>query len=67
MDKGLGGPLGVINEPALLPWGPESEVEGEGVLRGPQGLACAGYGSCVTVTAAMGLAAVNQVLRYFYR
>lgn len=63
----MGVPCVWINEPALLPWGPESEVEGEGVLRGPQGLACAGYGSCVTVTAAMGLAAVNQVLRYFYR
>lgn len=53
-----------IDEPALLPW--STEVQGEGALRGPQGLACAGYGSCVTVTAAMGLAAVNQILRYFY-
>lgn len=28
----------------------------------PQGLSCAGYGSVVTVTAAMGLAAANEVL-----
>lgn len=53
-----------IDEIALLPWS-EEELAGEG-LQGPQGLACAGYGSCVTVTAAMGLAAVNQILRYFY-
>lgn len=54
-----------IDEPALLPWSAESLTD-EAKLRGPQGLACAGYGSCVTVTAAMGLAAVNQVLKYFY-
>lgn len=30
----------------------------------PQGLSCAGYGSVVTVTAAMGLAAANEVLRW---
>lgn len=29
----------------------------------PQGLSCAGYGSVVTVTAAMGLAAANEALR----
>jgi len=29
----------------------------------PQGLSCAGYGSVVTVTAAMGLAAGNEALR----
>ena len=29
----------------------------------PQGLSCAGYGSVVTVTAAMGMAAANEALR----
>ena len=53
-----------IDEPAVLPW-TEAEQDATG-LRAPQGLACAGYGSCVTVTAAMGLAAVNQVLKLFY-
>lgn len=55
-----------IDEPALLPWREDDGASDEGLLRGPQGLACAGYGSCVTVTAAMGLAAVNQILRHFY-
>ena len=62
----MGVPCLWIDEPALLPWSEEVQADGEGALRGPQGLACAGYGSCVTVTAAMGLAAVNQVLRHFY-
>lgn len=53
-----------IDEPALMPWTePPAEAQGQ---QGPQGLACAGYGSCVTVTATMGLAAANQVLKYFY-
>lgn len=60
----MGVPCLWIDEPALLPGNQEEPTEG--VLRGPQGLACAGYGSCVTVTAAMGLAAVNQILKYFY-
>ena len=51
-----------IDEP-LMPWTePPAEAQGQ---QGPQGLACAGYGSCVTVTATMGLAAANQVLKYF--
>ncbi len=32
----------------------------------PQGLSCAGYGSIVTVTAAMGLAAANEVLTLLF-
>ncbi|MDO5667503.1 MAG: tRNA threonylcarbamoyladenosine dehydratase [Alcaligenaceae bacterium] len=60
----MGVPCLWIDEPALMPW---SEPADDGATqRGPQGLACAGYGSCVTVTAAMGLAAVNQVLKHFY-
>ncbi|OWT62130.1 tRNA threonylcarbamoyladenosine dehydratase [Candidimonas nitroreducens] len=31
---------------------------------GPQGLSCAGYGSLVTVTAAMGMAAAGQVIHH---
>lgn len=58
-----------FDQPAILPdaWmtadetaddlGPEARVVG------PQGLSCAGYGSVVTVTAAMGLAAANEALR----
>lgn len=53
-----------IDEPALMPW--SDEISDATSSHGPQGLACAGYGSCVTVTAAMGLAAANQVLKYFY-
>lgn len=64
-------PMGVnclwIDEPAILPWGQEEESSSSvSTAQGPQGLSCAGYGSCVTVTAAMGLAAVNQVLAHFY-
>lgn len=54
-----------IDEPALMPWFEKGDIDGA-MLRGPQGLACAGYGSCVTVTATMGLVAVNQVLKHFY-
>lgn len=32
----------------------------------PQGLSCAGYGSIVTVTAAMGLAAAHEALRHVF-
>jgi tRNA A37 threonylcarbamoyladenosine dehydratase len=34
----------------------------DAVATAPQGLSCAGYGSIVTITAAMGLAAANEVL-----
>ena len=37
-----------------------SDVSGQG----PQGLSCAGYGSLVTVTAAMGLAAASEAMQY---
>ena len=32
----------------------------------PQGLSCAGYGSIVTITAAMGLVAANEVLQVLF-
>lgn len=46
-----------FDQPAILP---EAWARGAGA---PQGLSCAGYGSVVTVTAAMGMAAANEALR----
>ena len=48
-----------FDQPAILPeaW----RVPREGA--GPQGLSCAGYGSAVTVTATMGMAAADRALR----
>lgn len=64
----MGVPCLWIDEPALMPWSTAAATEGANIsaVNAPQGLACAGYGSCVTVTAAMGLAAVNQLLKHFY-
>jgi len=59
-----------FDQPAILPqaWARAAEVEDDMGVQGvpaaaPQGLSCAGYGSVVTVTAAMGLAAGNEALR----
>lgn len=50
-----------VDQPARLP---EAWMhDGEPPAGAPQGLSCAGYGSAVTVTAAMGLAAAHEVLR----
>lgn len=48
-----------FDQPAILPqaW---TEQEEAGAL---QGLSCAGYGSAVTVTAAMGMAAAGEAIR----
>ncbi|MGH8842311.1 MAG: tRNA threonylcarbamoyladenosine dehydratase, partial [Advenella sp.] len=48
-----------FDQPAILPqaWGVPEESGG------PQGLSCAGYGSAVTVTAAMGMAAAGEAIR----
>ncbi|MGO3124806.1 MAG: tRNA threonylcarbamoyladenosine dehydratase [Advenella sp.] len=48
-----------FDQPAILPqaWGAPAESGG------PQGLSCAGYGSAVTVTAAMGMAAAGEAIR----
>ncbi len=48
-----------FDQPAILPdaWGKTEEA---GTL---QGLSCAGYGSAVTVTAAMGMAAAGEAVR----
>lgn len=58
-----------FDQPTILPdaWTRAAEAE-DGVDRtargrGPQGLSCAGYGSVVTVTAVMGMAAANEALR----
>src|SRR5690606_38229579 len=50
-----------VEQPVRLP----AEPEACGVTPGnaPQGLSCAGYGSIVTVTAAMGLAAAHEALQ----
>lgn len=58
-----------FDQPAILPdaWTQAGEAEDEvGAMlppRSPQGLSCAGYGSVVTITAAMGLAAADRALR----
>ncbi len=48
-----------FDQPVVLPEAWQAPREGAG----PQGLSCAGYGSIVTVTAAMGLAAADRALR----
>lgn len=58
-----------FDQPAILPdaWTKPREGEDDmgasGMNVAPQGLSCAGYGSVVTVTAAMGMAAANEALR----
>lgn len=58
-----------FDQPAILPdaWMRADETADdmgpEARAAAPQGLSCAGYGSVVTVTAAMGLAAANEALR----
>ena len=55
-----------FDQPAILPDAWTRPTEGEdavgsaGQAIAPQGLSCAGYGSVVTVTAAMGMAAAND-------
>ncbi|MBV6304765.1 tRNA threonylcarbamoyladenosine dehydratase [Candidimonas humi] len=60
-----------FDQPALLPaaWTADAAIEAAadgdaalGATAGPQGLSCAGYGSLVTVTAAMGMAAAGQAI-----
>ncbi|WP_459617136.1 tRNA threonylcarbamoyladenosine dehydratase [Bordetella sp. 2513F-2] len=58
-----------FDQPAILPraWTQSAEADDDvgaaAAAPAPQGLSCAGYGSVVTVTAAMGLAAANEALR----
>ncbi|WP_420884869.1 tRNA threonylcarbamoyladenosine dehydratase [Achromobacter mucicolens] len=58
-----------FDQPAIFPdaWTRPREGEDDmgasGLNLAPQGLSCAGYGSVVTVTAAMGMAAANEALR----
>jgi tRNA A37 threonylcarbamoyladenosine dehydratase len=56
-----------FNQPALLPlaWMPDLEenTATNTAPIPPRGLSCAGYGSVVTVTAAMGLAAANEAIK----
>src|SRR5690606_11922839 len=51
-----------FDQPAILPaaWAGTADEE-TGV---PQGLSCAGYGSVVMVTAAMGLAAADEAVQW---
>jgi tRNA A37 threonylcarbamoyladenosine dehydratase len=59
-----------FDQPAILPdaWLQAQEAEDDvGAMpgpRAPQGLSCAGYGSSVTITATMGLAAADRALRW---
>ncbi|CAM3917281.1 ThiF family adenylyltransferase [Bordetella tumulicola] len=58
-----------FDQPAIMPaaWASRAEMDDDmgaaGQAVAPQGLSCAGYGSVVTVTAAMGLAVANEALR----
>ncbi|MVW70085.1 ThiF family adenylyltransferase [Bordetella sp. 15P40C-2] len=58
-----------FDQPAILPaaWTRAAEIADDlgaaGQTPAPQGLSCAGYGSVVTVTAVMGMAVANEVLR----
>jgi tRNA A37 threonylcarbamoyladenosine dehydratase len=60
-----------FDQPVLLPaqWRqtdtlPQNSDHLVGKLDAPQGLSCAGYGSVVTVTAAMGMAAANEAVQW---
>jgi tRNA A37 threonylcarbamoyladenosine dehydratase len=59
-----------FDQPAILPqaWTAASEAEDDvGAMAeplAPQGLSCAGYGSSVTITATMGMAAADLALRW---
>ncbi len=48
-----------FDQPAILPQAWVDQAEGNAL----QGLSCAGYGSAVTVTAAMGMAAAGEAIR----
>lgn len=50
-----------FDQSTILPeqWGLDQDADSSGTL---QGLSCAGYGSVVTVTATMGMAAANRAL-----
>nr|WP_235610749.1 tRNA threonylcarbamoyladenosine dehydratase [Bordetella sp. H567] len=58
-----------FDQPAILPaaWTAGAEAEDDlGAMvqpLAPQGLSCAGYGSAVTITATMGMAAADRALR----
>ncbi|WP_028357032.1 tRNA threonylcarbamoyladenosine dehydratase [Brackiella oedipodis] len=57
----MGVPCIWLNQKALQPdW--QQAPQGQSVQGAPQGLSCAGYGSIVTVTASMGLAAAAYVI-----
>src|SRR5690606_1787887 len=49
-----------FDQPVTLPEAWRAPGQGDA---GPQGLSCAGYGSAVTVTATMGMAAADRILR----
>ncbi|HYG41849.1 MAG TPA: tRNA threonylcarbamoyladenosine dehydratase, partial [Bordetella sp.] len=58
-----------FDQPAILPaaWARAAEADDDmgaaAQAVAPQGLSCAGYGSVVMVTAAMGLAVANEAVR----
>ncbi|MGB6242525.1 MAG: tRNA threonylcarbamoyladenosine dehydratase [Castellaniella sp.] len=58
----MGVPCLWFDQPAILPsaW---TQSTAPDAAAAPQGLSCAGYGSVVTVTASMGLAAANWALQ----
>ena len=62
-----------FDQPAIMPaaWARAAEVEDDlgaaGQTPAPQGLSCAGYGSVVMVTAAMGMAVANEAVQLVLR
>lgn len=57
-----------VDQPVRLPAlvDAQCELPGGAAAAAPQGLSCAGYGSIVTVTAAMGLAAAHEALKLVF-
>lgn len=53
-----------FDQPAILPAAWSAETQAAGGTGAPQGLSCAGYGSVVMVTAAMGLAAADEATHW---
>jgi tRNA A37 threonylcarbamoyladenosine dehydratase len=55
-----------FDQPVRQPIPEAAACEIDAATAAPQGLSCAGYGSIVTITAAMGLAAANEVLVHLF-
>ncbi|MBJ7263186.1 MAG: tRNA threonylcarbamoyladenosine dehydratase [Burkholderiaceae bacterium] len=56
-----------FDQPAILPDAGSQTGETVSRTEGPQGLSCAGYGSVVTVTASMGMAAAQRATAFILK